>query len=425
MSTYLLFIYNFELSAIKCCNIYGIYIFSSAHLIFSEKIFIFAFMIDFSLMPTLPIIALLAVLSLLAVLIHPQLRKIRTHEADIISEPIEPLTIVIAVHDNAKALQHHLPNILQQQYPHFQVIVVSEKGDSETEDVLKRLQSRFSHLYYTLIPDSSRYMSRRKLQITLGVKAAKTEWIVLIDATCCPDSSLWLKTMAQHCTPHCDFVMGSTHFDETSTPSHYRYEHFWQAYRWLYQAQQSEPYITNMPNICFRKSLFMQHEGFRGNLHLVRGEYAFMVNQYALRGATAIEWSPESRMTEDCPSSKTWLNRHLQQLAARSSLHGTTLVLWSQRLDLLLPHMSTCLCIIIAVLGGYNGNWLLAGTAIGCCLATWFFRSTITVVAAKRLGFYFPFWQLPFLDGSQIFRHIAYRWKYWRSDHNDFTTHKL
>ncbi len=48
-------------------------------------------------------------------------------------------------------------------------------------DFLKRTAAENPHLYYTYIPESSRYMSRKKLQITLGVKAAKYEWIILTE----------------------------------------------------------------------------------------------------------------------------------------------------------------------------------------------------------------------------------------------------
>ena len=104
------------------------------------------------------------------------------------------VSIVITAHDNAAELRRNLPLVLAQQYPgNFQVIVVAEKGDSETENVLKLL-SADKHLYYTLIPESSRYMSRKKLSITIGVKAAKSEWIMLVEPSCRPEAEHWLAT---------------------------------------------------------------------------------------------------------------------------------------------------------------------------------------------------------------------------------------
>ena len=87
-----------------------------------------------------------------------------------------PITIIFTPHDNAQELAKNLPLYLNQDYPaDFQVIVVAPQNDHETSDVLKRFASN-SHLYTTFIPESSRYMSKKKLAITLGVKAAKYDW---------------------------------------------------------------------------------------------------------------------------------------------------------------------------------------------------------------------------------------------------------
>ena len=106
-------------------------------------------------------------------------------------ESREPISVIITAHDNLYELEHNLQMFLQQKYPaDYQVIVVCQSTDGETQDYLKRMAAENSHLYYTYIPESSRYMSRKKLQITLGVKAAKYEWIILTEPTCTPSLSL-------------------------------------------------------------------------------------------------------------------------------------------------------------------------------------------------------------------------------------------
>ena len=125
----------------------------------------------------------------------------------------KPITVLITAHNNAPELERHLPQFLSQVYePGYEIIVVAEKGDGETEDVLKR-HIADKHLYYTFIPDSSRYMSRKKLAITLGVKAARYEWIVLTDACCTPYSDNWLKTIASHCSEEHNLLIGYSNYD--------------------------------------------------------------------------------------------------------------------------------------------------------------------------------------------------------------------
>ena len=67
-----------------------------------------------------------------------------------------PITVLLTVHDQAKELEMHLSSFLAQDFDNdFQVVVVAEQGDSETEDVFNRYEND-SHIYATLIPTSSR-----------------------------------------------------------------------------------------------------------------------------------------------------------------------------------------------------------------------------------------------------------------------------
>ena len=131
--------------------------------------------------------AVVVSLAILGSLINPFLRSLRFPEAEDLeatdgakaateSQPeakTEPMTVLITAHDSLPELERNLPHFLQQKYaPGYQVIVVCQSTDGETQDYLKRMAAEYPHLYYTYIPESSRYMSRKKLQITLGVNAA-------------------------------------------------------------------------------------------------------------------------------------------------------------------------------------------------------------------------------------------------------------
>ena len=151
---------------------------------------------------------ILLLLVLAATLTDVFLRKSRctenplvAHEADKVKEMAEPscdyppVSIIVTPHDKAYELDQHLPMLLEQDYPApFRILVVVWRGESDTDDVLKKYAAN-PHLYATYIPDSSRYMSRKKLAITVGEKAATTEWLLLTDVTCRPQSKYWLRAM--------------------------------------------------------------------------------------------------------------------------------------------------------------------------------------------------------------------------------------
>ena len=53
--------------------------------------------------------------------------------------PLPQATVLITVHDQADSLERNLPAFLSQDYPDYRVVVVGEKGDGETEDILLSL----------------------------------------------------------------------------------------------------------------------------------------------------------------------------------------------------------------------------------------------------------------------------------------------
>lgn len=236
------------------------------------------------------------------------------------ASPLPAISVVIAAHDMAYELEHNLPILLEQDYaPGFEVIVVDESSTDGTDNVLTRLKQRYTNLYTTFIPKSSHYLSRHKLALTVGIKAARNEWVIMTDADCRPENERWLAAMAEHCTDEHDIVLGYTNYTHDAK-RFYRFERLLTSCYTMRLAQRSIAYRYNGNNMAMRKSIFMSHNGFLKNLKYLRGEYDFIVNEYAERGRTAVTTHPDSFMRQNCPSNKTWANTHLFYMETRRHL---------------------------------------------------------------------------------------------------------
>ena len=349
----------------------------------------------------------------------------RTEKAK--DENLQPVSIIIASHDDAIQLEKHLPTILKQDYPvEYEVIVVIEKGDHEVEDVLKRIQYNHdrqvdkSHLYVTYIPETSRYMSRRKLAITLGVEAAKNEWLLLTDSDCEPASSQWLANMARNCDEDKSLVLGYASW-EKDTPSFKRYERFYH-FCYLLRESRGQAYRTNCPNLMFRKSQFMEQEGYLGNLNLVRGEYDFLVNKFAKTGNTAVEIAPEAWVIQDMPTNRTWGNAHVyymetRKLLLRSFLHR--LVFDADQVEMRVFTMLVVASIVYSML---TVNWVLLGLTVACAFIEFLVRYYIDRSAIKRFGERLAW--AAFYDRLVMWSNAFFLLRHKCADQWDFTTHK-
>ena len=111
------------------------------------------------------------------------------------------LSIVIAVHDQANEIEQNLERFLTQPCEEgceVEVIVVDDSSTDNTPDVLTKKKNRYPQLYTTFLPKSVVFNpSRLQLALSVGVKAAKSQWVVLADISRPPLTEDWLKGLQQ------------------------------------------------------------------------------------------------------------------------------------------------------------------------------------------------------------------------------------
>ncbi len=334
------------------------------------------------------------------------------------------LSVIVMVNGNEEALERNLPMLLNQEYePGFQVIIVGERLAADAEDLLYKFGND-PRLSYTFIPDTSRYISREKLGITLGVKAAVNEWCVLVDSCSRPNSIHWLQEMGKKCTDDKNIVIGYNNYDEDAKTRmrFYRLMHF--AYLWR-ECNKGTAFCSNGSNLAFRKSEFIGNDGYRGNLDIIRGEYDFIVNKFAQKASTAVVTSHDGSLTEEAPSTKQWHRQNIFHIHSckhmqRRKRHG----IW-QCLDTLFLHLSWIVSICVAAYAGITRDYILLASAALALIVFILGRTFISMRAVKAFDADVPAWRILPLELNSIWHHVADRLRYLAADNYDFTCHKL
>ena len=348
------------------------------------------------------------------------------------------VSIVLFAHDNARDLEQHLPAILEQDYPAgFEVIVVQGKSEDDTEDVLKKLKNEHKNLYTTFVPDSARYMSRPKLAITLGVKAAHNEWMLLTEPNYHPASDQWLLTMARNCHDDKDIVIGYSNFNDEAT--HYqRFERLLCQRYILREAQRRTAYRSEPGNLMFRKSTFINGRSFDGNLKYIRGEYDFIVNKFATRSNTTTETHPLSWMIEDAPTKKQWNNHHLFYMETRQHLKRSFAHALPFKVDQIALHLNMLLIISALIFSitslvldadpssfFVHPSFIITASAILALVISTILRTVIARKAMKAFGEDIPASKVVPFEWSIVWRLIYYKLKHHMADKYDFICHKV
>lgn len=310
---------------------------------------------------------------------------------DIPDDELPGVSVIIYARDNASDLRTMLPEILAQDYPagKMEVIVVNDGSVEEVTDVVNYLGQQHRNLYITFVPDEAHNLSRKKLAISLGIKAAKKEIAVLTTAECRPASSRWLRLMAAPFSDAAgarDVVLGWARIGKLSNPM-LRFDETARGTTWLSRAIHGHPYRGTGFNLAYRRELFFAAKGFSRTLNLHYGDDDLFVNQITNRDNTSVVLSSDAHMTacfqrpkaayRDLRLRHCFTQRRLPK-GARRTMGAATLAMWSwlaaTAVGILfsLPNWFPA-CLFIAAIPALwiplTVNWLRTGRTLGIHLS--------------------------------------------------------
>lgn len=231
------------------------------------------------------------------------LRRLRKEQVPYTAQP--GISIVIPSCHAAQALSISLPELLCQQYPDFEIIVADESCDNETEDLLKVLEKDHLVLRHVSLPKGCAHQTRRRMAVTLGIRAARHEWIVLTEADCRPATPKWLSHMSGGMTDENEIVIGcATFFDrEDESFPHAAILRLTTQLHWLKAASSGRPMFVDSANFAFRRSWFEQAGGYGPTLSfpLPYGENTILADSHGRKGHSGIVCCHEAMMLQDYP----------------------------------------------------------------------------------------------------------------------------
>lgn len=324
-------------------------------------------------------------------------------EGDLIYEDkYPPVSVIICARNESENLQKFLPAVLEQDYPNFEVIVVNDGSTDESEDVLTIFEDKYSNLYHSFTPDGARYISRKKLALTVGIKASKHDWLVFTEANCRPVSRDWLKLMARNFTPSTDIVLGYSGYEQGKGWFQRKaaFTNLLMSIRYLGFALLDKPFMGIGRNMAYRKELFFKNKGFSSHLNLQRGDDDLFINEVSTPFNTKVETSPGAivRM-ESAISYKFWKEEKVSYLATSRYYHGMQRFLTgfetTSRLFFLAACVSTLAYSIIVQ------QWIILGITVLAYVLRYVMQMIIINRTASEMNEKRYYFTLPLFDVIQ------------------------
>lgn len=205
---------------------------------------------------------------------------------------LPPVSVIVYYSGtDSDQLKSVLAQIYSQQYPDFEVIAVCDATSDAAARLAEELEPLYEHLHITFIPPGSHNLSRRKLALTIGIKAAHNEVILSTVANVNILSPYWIRLMAEPFADRdIDLALGITRPDTECMRGPWRwYREFDDQLvttRWVGYALAHRPYRGDGYNLAMRRSVFMANKGFASTIHLHSGDDDLFVNQIATESNT-------------------------------------------------------------------------------------------------------------------------------------------
>ncbi|PUZ29257.1 glycosyl transferase family 2 [Chitinophaga parva] len=239
------------------------------------------------------------------------------------SIPKSDVSVIICAKNEEHNLQKYLPAVLQQRYhghdtPAYEVIVVNDYSEDDSKYYLNSIEPGYSHFRQIEIKQAAKFIPGKKYPLSIGLKHAQHEHVLLTDADCKPASTHWLSLMSQGFTEGKEIVLGYSPY--TKKPGFLnkviRYETFFAALQYLSYALAGVAYMGVGRNLAYKRELFFRHKGFTSHQHIASGDDDLFVNKAATPDNVSVIIDKNAfTYSEPKPTWKAWFQQKTRHMS--------------------------------------------------------------------------------------------------------------
>ncbi len=228
-----------------------------------------------------------------------------------------PVSVIICTRDEAANLAKNLPGALVQKYrTTHEVIVVDDNSFDDSKYLLEEYQKTYKQLHVVQLKQEAKLIPGKKFPLSIGIKTAKYEIVLLTDADCVPASEHWIEKMQETYDDNTEIVLGygAYHKKKGLLNKAVRWETFHTALQYFSYALAGKPYMGVGRNLSYKKTIFFRHKGFTAHNNIPSGDDDLFINTAATRINTKINIDKDAFTLSEPP--KTWVqwirqkNRH-------------------------------------------------------------------------------------------------------------------
>jgi glycosyltransferase involved in cell wall biosynthesis len=320
-----------------------------------------------------------------------------------------PVSVIICAKDEDENIARYLPGVLVQKYPTtHEVIVVNHNSTDDSKYILEELQKTFKLLQIVDLKQEAKLISGKKYPLSIGIKEARHEIILLTDADCVPASEFWIQKMQDAYVNGTEIVIGYGGYNKRPgfLNKLIRFETFHSALQYLSFALAGKPYMGVGRNLSYKKDVFLRNKGFSSINNIPGGDDDLFINKVATGKNTKVVIDKDA-ITLSAPkkSFNDWLRQKTRHYSTARYYKKTNKFL------LAIYSLSQFLFYPLLIVSALCYNWQLALVIFGARLLL---QAFIFFKAMKKLN-ECDLWPLfLFFDVWMFFYYIIFAPTLWK-----------
>lgn len=290
-----------------------------------------------------------------------------------------PISVIVCAKNEEENVKKFIPLLAEQNYQDYEIVLIDDASSDETLEVFEAFEKQYSNIKLVKVENNEAFWGNKKFALTLGIKAAKNEYLLFTDADCYPKSNDWIKEMSAQFSQQKTIVLGYGAYEKIKNSflnKIIRFETLLTATQYFSWAKLGKPYMGVGRNMAYKREEFFKVRGFIDHMKIRSGDDDLFINQAANSKNTTICYTPESfTFSKPKTTFATWFTqkrRHVATAQHYKASDRTQLAIFyaTQLLFLILPIILLAFqfqwIIVLSLIGfRYLFAWLSLGFAAG------------------------------------------------------------
>ena len=204
-----------------------------------------------------------------------------------------PISIIVYARNQSEDVKRLLPNLVNQNYFDFELVLIDNASTDETLDIFKEYAKMYSNIRICHVENNETFWNNKKYAQTLGIKASKNEYLLFIDAEQHIDNEFWIISMASNFTLNKTIILGPSMYFKTKgfLNKIIRFDTVFAQLHSFSWANYGAPFSYFSKNIGYKKEEFYKQNGYITHMNNRLGERELFLNEASVSKNTTFTTS--------------------------------------------------------------------------------------------------------------------------------------